>query len=189
MKLAVVGATGLVGSAMLKVLEARGFSFDTLIPVASAASAGREVEAAGRSWKVCTAEAALEMQPDLALFSAGGDVSRIWAPRFRDVGTRVIDNSSAWRMEAGIPLIVPEVNGAVLQESDFIVANPNCSTIQMVVALAPLHRGWISCGPRRITACILQNLCPCSRFMRTQSTSISFRRSMCSWTMAIRRRR
>ena len=155
MKLAVVGATGLVGSAMLRVLEARGFAFDTLIPVASAASAGREVEAAGRSWKVCTAEAALEMQPDLALFSAGGDVSRIWAPRFRDVGTRVIDNSSAWRMEPGIPLIVPEVNGEVLQESDFIVANPNCSTIQMVVALAPLHRAF---GLKRVVVSTYQSV-------------------------------
>jgi aspartate-semialdehyde dehydrogenase len=155
MKLAVVGATGLVGSAMLRVLETRGFSFDTLIPVASAASAGREVEAAGRSWKVCTAEAALEIRPDLALFSAGGDVSRVWAPKFRDAGTRVIDNSSAWRMDPEVPLVVPEVNGEVLTESDYLVANPNCSTIQMVVALAPLHKAF---GLKRVVVSTYQSV-------------------------------
>lgn len=155
MKLAVVGATGLVGSAMLRVLETRGFSFDTLIPVASAASAGREVEAAGRSWKVCTAEAALEIRPDLALFSAGGDVSRVWALKFRDAGTRVIDNSSAWRMDPEVPLVVPEVNGEVLTESDYLVANPNCSTIQMVVALAPLHKAF---GLKRVVVSTYQSV-------------------------------
>jgi aspartate-semialdehyde dehydrogenase len=155
MKLAVVGATGLVGSAMLRVLETRGFSFDTLIPVASAASAGREVEAAGRSWKVCTAEAALEIRPDLALFSAGGDVSRVLAPKFRDAGTRVIDNSSAWRMDPEVPLVVPEVNGEVLTESDYLVANPNCSTIQMVVALAPLHKAF---GLKRVVVSTYQSV-------------------------------
>jgi aspartate-semialdehyde dehydrogenase len=137
------------------VLDTRGFSFDTLIPVASAASAGREVEAAGRSWKVCTAEAALEIRPDLALFSAGGDVSRVWALKFRDAGTRVIDNSSAWRMDPEVPLVVPEVNGEVLTESDYLVANPNCSTIQMVVALAPLHKAF---GLKRVVVSTYQSV-------------------------------
>lgn len=155
MKVAVVGATGLVGSAMLRVLEARGFRYDTLIPVASAASAGRMVEAGGRSWEVCTVETALEMRPDLALFSAGGDVSRVWAPRFRDAGTRVIDNSSAWRMDPAVPLVVPEVNGDVLTEADYLVANPNCSTIQMVVALAPLHRAF---GLKRVVVSTYQSV-------------------------------
>jgi aspartate-semialdehyde dehydrogenase len=155
MKVAIVGATGLVGSAMLRVLEERGFRYDELIPVASAASAGRKVEAGGRSWEVCTLETALSMRPDLALFSAGGDVSRVWAPKFRDSGTRVIDNSSAWRMDPEVPLIVPEVNGEVLTESDYLVANPNCSTIQMVVALAPLHRAF---GLKRVVVSTYQSV-------------------------------
>ena len=140
MKVAVVGATGMVGQVMLQVLEERNFPISTLIPVASARSVGKKVSYGGQEWSVVGLETAVEMQPDIALFSAGGSTSKEWAPKFAAAGTTVIDNSSAWRMEPNIPLIVPEINADSLQKTDKIIANPNCSTIQMVVALAPLHQ-------------------------------------------------
>jgi len=139
MKLAVVGVTGLVGRKMLKVLDAYRFPVDELIPVASARSAGQKVEYQGTSYTIVEPEQAVNLKPDLALFSAGGSVSKQWAPRFAEVGCKVIDNSSAWRMHKDIKLVVPEVNAHVLSADDMIIANPNCSTIQMVMALAPLH--------------------------------------------------
>ena len=125
---------------MLKVLEERGFPVDEIVPVASERSVGITLRFRNREVPVCTIEEALERKPDVALFSAGGSVSREKAPLFAERGTTVIDNSSAWRMEADIPLVVPEINGNVLTKEDKIIANPNCSTIQMVMALAPLHR-------------------------------------------------
>ena len=138
-KTLVTGATGLVGQIMLKVLEERGFPVTTLMPVASENSVGKTVRFRGMDHKVISLDQAVEARPDIALFSAGGSVSKIWAPKFAEVGTTVIDNSSAWRMTEGVPLIVPEVNGHVLKPGDRIIANPNCSTIQMVVALQPLQ--------------------------------------------------
>jgi aspartate-semialdehyde dehydrogenase len=140
MKIAVVGVTGLVGKVMIKVLEERNFPFTNLLPVASEKSIGQKVRINGEEYPVIGLEDAIKERPDLALFSAGAAVSREWAPRFAEVGTRVVDNSSAWRMEPNIKLIVPEVNAMQLEREDMIIANPNCSTIQMVVALAPLHR-------------------------------------------------
>ncbi|WP_069659291.1 aspartate-semialdehyde dehydrogenase [Arcticibacter eurypsychrophilus] len=140
MKVAVVGATGLVGSVMLKVLAERNFPVTELIPVASAKSAGKEVEFKGKKYKVVTVDDAIAMKPDVALFSAGGDTSLAEAPRFADAGVVVIDNSSAWRMDPTKKLVVPEVNANVLTSNDKIIANPNCSTIQMVVVLKPLHQ-------------------------------------------------
>jgi len=147
MKVAVVGATGLVGRKMIDVLAERSFPLDTLIPVASERSAGLEISVkfppisgtADHTLKVITLQEALELKPDIALFSAGAAISREWAPRFAAAGCRVIDNSSYWRMDPSIKLIVPEVNGGELTSSDMIIANPNCSTIQMVIALARLH--------------------------------------------------
>lgn len=140
MKVAVVGATGMVGQVMLQVLEERNFPVSELIPVASAKSVGQEILFKGKSWKICSMDEAIERAPDLALFSAGGSVSLEHAPRFAEKGTLVIDNSSAWRMHPDKKLVVPEVNAHVLQKSDRIIANPNCSTIQMVLALNPLHK-------------------------------------------------
>ncbi len=139
MKIAVVGATGLVGSVMLKVLAERNFPVSELIPVASAKSAGKEIEFKGEKYRVVSMDDAIAMKPDLALFSAGGSISLLDAPRFAEAGTTVIDNSSAWRMDPAKKLIVPEVNANVLTAGDKIIANPNCSTIQMVVVLKPLH--------------------------------------------------
>ena len=139
MKVAVVGATGLVGSVMIKVLEERNFPVSEFIPVASERSAGKEVNFKGKPYKVVTMDAAIAMRPDIALFSAGGSTSLEWAPKFAAAGTTVIDNSSAWRMDPGKKLVVPEINARSLGKEDKIIANPNCSTIQMVVALAPLH--------------------------------------------------
>ena len=139
MKVAVVGSTGLVGQIMLKVLEERAFPVTTLLPVASENSVGRKVLFNGTEHTVVSMEAAVAARPDIALFSAGASVSKEWAPKFAETGCTVIDNSSAWRMTEGIPLIVPEVNGYVLTPEDKIIANPNCSTIQLVVALNPLH--------------------------------------------------
>jgi len=140
MKVAVVGATGLVGQVMLKVLEERGFPVSELFPVASEQSVGKIITFNGQPFKVVSMEQAIAAKPDVALFSAGGSVSKEFAPRFAEVGTIVIDNSSAWRMTDGIPLVVPEVNGDVVTARHKIIANPNCSTIQMVVALQPLHQ-------------------------------------------------
>ena len=139
MKVAVVGATGLVGTKMLQVLAERNFPVTELVPVASARSAGKEVSFKGKNYKVVTMEEGIAAQPAVALFSAGGSTSLEWAPQFAAAGIRVIDNSSAWRMDATKKLVVPEVNASVLTAQDFIIANPNCSTIQMVVALQPLH--------------------------------------------------
>ncbi len=142
MKVAVVGATGLVGGVMLKVLEERGFPVGELLPVASERSAGSTITFGGKACKVLTPAEALAKAPDLALFSAGGATSLEWAPRFAEAGCTVIDNSSAWRMDATKKLVVPEINGNLLGEEDRIIANPNCSTIQMVMVLAPLHRAF-----------------------------------------------
>jgi aspartate-semialdehyde dehydrogenase len=139
MKVAVVGATGLVGSAMLKVLTERNFPVSELIPVASEKSIGKEVSFKGKNYKVVGYEDAIKMKPALALFSAGGSTSLELAPKFAEAGITVIDNSSAWRMDPDKKLVVPEVNADVLTAEDKIIANPNCSTIQMVVALKPLH--------------------------------------------------
>lgn len=139
MKIAVVGATGLVGSVMLKLLEERQFPADEVLVVASEASVGKEIGYKGRTLKVIGLSEAVAKKPDIALFSAGGGTSLDWAPKFAEVGTTVIDNSSAWRMDPDKKLIVPEINAHILEATDKIIANPNCSTIQMVMALAPLH--------------------------------------------------
>jgi aspartate-semialdehyde dehydrogenase len=140
MRVAVVGATGMVGNVMLEVLEERNFPVTELIPVASEKSVGKKITYKGKDYTVVNLQQAVNMQPDVALFSAGGSTSLEWAPKFAEVGTTVVDNSSAWRMDATKKLIVPEINANILTEDDKIIANPNCSTIQMVVALAPLHK-------------------------------------------------
>src|SRR5690625_107916 len=132
MKVAVVGATGLVGAKMLQILAERKFPVDELIPVASERSVGKEIEFKGKSFSVVGVETAIGMKPDVALFSAGGSTSLEWAPKFEEAGTTVIDNSSAWRMNPTKKLVVPEVNADVLTEKDKIIANPNCSTTQLV---------------------------------------------------------
>lgn len=139
MKVAVVGATGLVGTKMLQILAERQFPVDELIPVASERSVGKTVTFKEKKYKVVSPETAIGMKPDVALFSAGGSTSLEWAPQFASAGITVIDNSSAWRMDPNKKLIVPEINGAALTPDDKIIANPNCSTIQMVMALYPLH--------------------------------------------------
>jgi aspartate-semialdehyde dehydrogenase len=139
MKVAVVGATGLVGTVMLKVLEERNFPLTELIPVASEKSVGKLITFKGKQFPIVSMDTAISMRPDIALFSAGGSTSLEHAPRFKEAGTTVIDNSSAWRMDPAIRLVVPEVNAHTLSIDDKIIANPNCSTIQMVVALKPLH--------------------------------------------------
>jgi aspartate-semialdehyde dehydrogenase len=139
MKVAVVGATGLVGTKMMEVLEERKFPVSEFMPVASERSAGRKIHFAGREYALLTPSQAVDLRPDLALFSAGGSTSLEWAPRFAEAGTVVIDNSSAWRMDPAKKLVVPEVNGDVIGPHDRIIANPNCSTIQMVMVLKPLH--------------------------------------------------
>jgi aspartate-semialdehyde dehydrogenase len=140
MKLAIVGVTGLVGRKMLEVLDEFNFPVDDLLPVASSRSAGKKVEFRGKEYTIIELKQAVSLKPDIAIFSAGGSVSKEWAPKFAEVGCRVIDNSSAWRMDPTKKLIVPEVNAHELESKDLIIANPNCSTIQMVVALAPLHQ-------------------------------------------------
>ena len=140
MKIAVVGATGMVGEVMLKVLAERKFPLTELIPVASERSAGKQIAFDGKNITVVTLEEALKMSPDIALFSAGGETSIKWAPKFTAIGTVVIDNSSAWRMNPGVKLIVPEINASELTKNDKLIANPNCSTIQLVLTLAPLHK-------------------------------------------------
>jgi aspartate-semialdehyde dehydrogenase len=140
MKIAVVGATGLVGRVMLQLLEERNFPVDDLIPVASKNSLGESITFKGKDYSVVSVEEAVKLIPDIALFSAGGSVSLEWAPKFAESGSKVIDNSSAWRMDPNKKLIVPEVNADSLKKDDMIIANPNCSTIQMVVAIGPLHK-------------------------------------------------
>lgn len=139
MKVAVVGATGLVGTKMLQVLAERNFPVTELMPVASERSIGKEVDFKGKKYKVVSATDAIAAKPDLAIFSAGGSTSLEWAPKFAEAGITVIDNSSAWRMDTTKKLVVPEVNASVLTKEDKIIANPNCSTIQLVVVLKPLH--------------------------------------------------
>ena len=142
MKVAVVGATGMVGQVMLKVLAERNFSITELIPVASERSVGKKINFVGTSYTVVGLATAVAMKADVALFSAGGETSLEWAPKFAEAGTTVIDNSSAWRMDPSKKLIVPEINASELTPKDKIIANPNCSTIQMLVALAPLQKNF-----------------------------------------------
>ena len=155
MKIAVVGATGLVGSKMLQILEERNFSVTELLPVASIRSWGKEINFKGKAYKIISAEEAIAARPKLALFSAGGVTSKELAPLFAAVGTIVIDNSSAWRMDPDIKLVVPEVNGGVIEREDKIIANPNCSTIQMVLVLAPLHKKY---GIKRVVVSTYQSV-------------------------------
>ena len=140
MKVAVVGATGMVGNVMLQVLEERNFPVTELIPVASEKSIGQTIVFKGKEYKVIGLAQAVSLKPDIALFSAGGSVSTEWAPKFAQVGTIVVDNSSAWRMDPTKKLVIPEINADVLTKEDKIIANPNCSTIQMLVALSPLRK-------------------------------------------------
>ena len=140
MKIAVVGATGMVGRTMMKVLEERNFPVSTLLPAASEKSVGKEVLFKAKPLKVMSVIDAVDAKPEFAIFSAGATTSKEWAPAFAKNGTVVIDNSSYWRMDKNIPLVVPEINSHVIKKGDKIIANPNCSTIQMVMALAPLHR-------------------------------------------------
>jgi len=140
MKVAVVGATGLVGNVMLQILEERNFPISELYPVASERSVGKQITFKGKSYSVIGLKTAVDLKPDIAIFSAGGQTSLDWAPKFAEVGTTVIDNSSAWRMNPNHKLIVPEINASELTKEDKIIANPNCSTIQLVMALAPLHK-------------------------------------------------
>src|SRR5580692_7690984 len=155
MKVAVVGATGLVGSTMLRILEERDFPVTELIPVASERSSGTKITYKGKEYAVVTADTAIAMKPALALFSAGGSVSLELAPKFAAAGCRVVDNSSAWRMKEDIKLVVPEVNGHVLTKDDYIIANPNCSTIQMVMVLDPIHKKY---GIKRVVVSTYQSV-------------------------------
>ncbi len=155
MKVAVVGATGLVGTKMLQVLAERNFPVTELIPVASERSVGKEIEFKGKKFKVVSMTDAIALQPAVALFSAGGSTSLEWAPKFAEAGITVIDNSSAWRMDPERPLVVPEINADILTKEDKIIANPNCSTIQMVVALNPLHKKY---GIKRIVVSTYQSV-------------------------------
>lgn len=155
MKIAVVGATGLVGSKMLQILEERDFPVTELLPVASEKSIGKEVVFKGQKYKIISAQEAIAAKPQLALFSAGGSTSLNLAPQFAEAGITVIDNSSAWRMDPSKKLVVPEVNAHVLTNSDKIIANPNCSTIQMVVVLQPLHKKY---GIKRVVVSTYQSV-------------------------------
>ena len=140
MKVAVVGATGMVGEVMLQVLAERNFPITELLLVASERSVGKQMEYKGKKYTIIGMQDAVDAHPDIALFSAGGTTSELWAPKFAEVGTTVVDNSSAWRMDPTKKLVVPEINGNELTKKDKIIANPNCSTIQLVMALAPLHK-------------------------------------------------
>lgn len=155
MKIAVVGATGLVGSKMLQVLEERNFPVTELIPVASEKSVGKEVTFKGKQYRIVSAEDAIKARPAIALFSAGGGTSTEWAPKFAEAGIVVIDNSSAWRMDPSKKLVVPEVNGDTLSADDKIIANPNCSTVQMLLVLHPLHKEY---GIRRVVVSTYQSV-------------------------------
>ncbi|MDP5099318.1 MAG: aspartate-semialdehyde dehydrogenase [Crocinitomicaceae bacterium] len=155
MKVAVVGATGMVGNVMLEVLREQNFPITELIPVASEKSVGNKIQFGGLEFTVVGLETAVSMKPDVAIFSAGGETSLEWAPKFAAVGTFVIDNSSAWRMDPDKKLIVPEINGDSLTENDKIIANPNCSTIQLVLALSPLHKAY---GIKRVVISTYQSI-------------------------------
>ena len=155
MRVSVVGATGMVGQIILKVLAERSFPVTELIPVASERSVGKKVAFGGQNWTVVSLADAVSAAPDVALFSAGGAASLEWAPKFAAAGTRVVDNSSAWRMDSDKKLVVPEINADVLEEGDMIIANPNCSTIQLVVALNPLHEAF---GAKRVIVSTYQSV-------------------------------
>lgn len=155
MRVAVVGATGMVGNVMLQVLREQNFPITELIPVASEKSVGTKINFGGLEFSVVGLHTAVEMRPDIAIFSAGGDTSLEWAPKFAEVGTTVIDNSSAWRMDPTKKLVVPEINGNVLTKEDKIIANPNCSTIQLVLTLAPLHKKY---GVKRVIVSTYQSI-------------------------------
>jgi len=155
MRVAVVGATGMVGNVLLQVLREQNFPITELIPVASEKSVGNIILFGGLEFTVVGLQTALEMKPDLAIFSAGGETSLEWAPKFAAVGTTVIDNSSAWRMDPTKKLIVPEINGEILSADDKIIANPNCSTIQLVLVLAPLHKKY---GVKRVVVSTYQSI-------------------------------
>ena len=155
MRVAVVGATGMVGQIILKVLAERSFPVTELIPVASERSVGKKVAFGGQDWTIVSLADAVAAAPDVALFSAGGETSLKWAPKFAAAGPRVVDNSSAWRMDADKKLVVPEINADVLEEGDMIIANPNCSTIQLVVALNPLHQAF---GAKRVIVSTYQSV-------------------------------
>ena len=155
MKVAVVGATGMVGQVMLKVLAERNFPVTELLPVASERSVGNKIKFNNKEYEVIGLEEAVAQKPDIALFSAGGETSLEWAPKFADAGTTVIDNSSAWRMHPDKKLVVPEINASELTREDKIIANPNCSTIQMVMALAPLHKKY---GIQRVVVSTYQSI-------------------------------
>ena len=155
MKLAVVGATGMVGTVMLDVLKERKFQYDELLLVASKKSVGKLIDYCGEKYSLIDIEMAIEKKPDIAIFSAGGDTSLKWAPKFAEIGTIVIDNSSAWRMDPSKKLIIPEVNGDLISKEDKIIANPNCSTIQMLMALAPIHNKF---GIKRVIVSTYQSI-------------------------------
>jgi len=155
MKIALIGATGLVGNIMIKVLEERGFGKDDFIPAASSKSVGKEIQFSGHPYLIVSVEEAVSQNPDIAIFSAGSSVSLTYAPIFAANGCTVIDNSSAWRNYDHIPLVVPEINADVIQPGDRIIANPNCSTIQMVMALAPLHHAY---GIKRLVISTYQSV-------------------------------
>ena len=155
MRIAVVGATGMVGRVMLQVLEERNFPITEIIPVASERSIGKTIEYKGTEYKIVSMQDAVEMRADIAIFSAGGETSKQWAPKFAEVGTTVIDNSSAWRMDPNCPLIVPEINADILTTNDKIIANPNCSTIQLVMVLNPLHKKY---GIKRVVVSTYQSV-------------------------------
>lgn len=155
MRIAVVGATGLVGQVILKVLAERSVPVTELLPVASEKSVGKSVAFGGQEWPIISLDAAVAAKPDVALFSAGGAIALEWAPKFAQAGTRVVDNSSAWRMDPTKKLIVPEINGHLLTQDDFIIANPNCSTTQLVMALYPLHKAY---GIRRVLVSTYQSV-------------------------------
>lgn len=155
MKVAIVGVTGLVGTVMRRVLEERKFPITDLLPVASPRSVGKQIDFNGQSYTIISMEDAIDRKPDIAIFSAGGSTSKEWAPKFAAVGTTVVDNSSAWRMDTDKKLVVPEVNASELQPSDKIIANPNCSTIQMVLALLPIHRNY---GIKRLVISTYQSV-------------------------------
>jgi aspartate-semialdehyde dehydrogenase len=155
MKLAVVGATGMVGTVMLDVLKERKFQYDELLLVASKKSVGKLIDYCGEKYSLIDVEMAIEKKPDIAIFSAGGDTSLKWAPKFAEIGTVVIDNSSAWRMDPSKKLIIPEINGNLISKEDNIIANPNCSTIQMLMALAPIHKKF---GIKRVIVSTYQSI-------------------------------
>lgn len=155
MRLAIVGCTGMVGRVMLELIGERGFPYSELLLVASERSVGRKITFRNHSYDIISLEQAIEKKPDLALFSAGATISKQWAPKFTDIGCRVIDNSSAWRMHASKKLIVPEINGYLLTKEDVIIANPNCSTIQLVMAVWPIHKKY---GIQRIVVSTYQSV-------------------------------